>query len=138
MKPRKKGGRKPLARGAPRLLGYHGGTDGHLYAAAFAALAEQYGPFTLRLVRMEAGRTAAAWVRFVLAQRALTAARRERERGKGRRPSAQALERLSRRVGLEDASYAQALEKLRALAQRNGDGKPTSGAELLARREPRA
>src|SRR5262249_22569134 len=53
---------------------------------------------------------AAAWVRFV------GAARRERERGKGRRPGAREIERLSRRVGLEDGSYGQALAALRDLA----------------------
>jgi hypothetical protein len=52
----------------------------------------------------------------VAAQRALEAARRERERGKGRRPGAREIERLSRRVGLEDNSYAQALAALRDLA----------------------
>src|SRR5262249_44251791 len=30
-KPRKKGGRKPLALGKPRLLGYQGGVDGQAY-----------------------------------------------------------------------------------------------------------
>jgi hypothetical protein len=68
------------------------------------------------LTRLEAGRVAVAWVNFAAATRALTAARREREQGKGRRPSAQTIERLSRRQGLADASYSQALGKLRELA----------------------
>jgi hypothetical protein len=112
---RKKGGRKPLALGKPRLLGYQGGVDGRAYHRAYAALDQEFLLMT-PLLRLEAGRVAVAWVNFVAATRALTAARREREHGKGRRPSAQVIERLSRRQGLADASYSLALGKLRELA----------------------
>ncbi len=72
---------------------------------------------------MEGGRLAASWVRLVAAQRALTALRRERDEGRGRRPNLRALERLSRRVGLEDATYAATLDKLQVLASRPAAGR---------------
>jgi hypothetical protein len=53
------------------------------------------------------------------ATRALVAARRARDRGRGRRPSAQAIERLSRRRALQDMSYSQALDRLRDLVRAN-------------------
>jgi hypothetical protein len=129
-KRRKKGGRTPLTRGKPRLLGRHDGWQGQEYARAYAAAEDDLGPFTSRLLRMEAGRMAAAWVRLVAAQRALAASRRERERGKGRRPGGREIERLSRRAGLEDASYSQAGDKLRELAAQNG--KPAALERYLA------
>jgi hypothetical protein len=131
---RKRHGHKPLARGAVRVLGDHGGAAGRLFRVAYDALAETF-PLTTKLLRLEASRAAAAWGRWVGAQRVLEAARREREQGKGRRPSARNLERLSRRVGLEDTSYAAAVDRLRELSLRNG--KPASVADLVAGRKPR-
>lgn len=53
--------------------------------------------------------------------------------GPGRRPGSRDVERLSRRQGLADGSYAQAVARLEELAGRNGHGSrvPTP-AELLA------
>ncbi len=112
------GGRRRLRAGAPRLLGRHAGRDGRAYARFYAALEADLGPFASELVRFEAGRVAVAMLNLEATTRALAAARRARESGKGRRPSTRDVERLARRQGLADQSYAQALDKLRALVAR--------------------
>jgi len=113
------GGRRLLKGGAPRLLGRHDGLEGWAYRRAFDALAEAFDLPT-PLLRFEAGRVAALRVQLEAATQALTAAQRARRIGRGRRPNAQAIERLARRQGLADGSYSQGLEKLRELAGRNG------------------
>ena len=80
----------------------------------FAMLEAEMGPFT-PLVRLEAWRLAALGVEFTLATRALTAARREREKGKGRRPNPRQIERYARRAGLANLTYTQGLDRLRGL-----------------------
>lgn len=127
------GGRRSLKAGAPRLLGLHDGRDGRAFRRAYAALEVALGPFPPGLLRLEAGRVAVAWANLEAATRALAAARRARERGKGRRPSVRELERLARRQGLADQTYSQALDKLRELAI-GQTRQPRSGAELLALR----
>lgn len=122
-------GRRPLKGGAPRLLSNHGGLEGKDYRRAYDVLAAELGPFT-PLQRMEAGRVAAAWLQLQAATRALTTAQRERRTGKGRRPSARDLERLARRQGLADSTYAQALARLQEQCTSTRKA-PTSGAELL-------
>lgn len=104
----------PLKGGAPRLLDSHGGAAGKAYRRAYDALEADLGPFTA-LGRMEAGRCAAAWVELEAATRALTAARRKRLDGKGRRPNVQLIEKLARRQGLADSTFSQALDKLKEL-----------------------
>lgn len=115
-------GRHRLRAGAPRLLGDHGGHRGRWYGEAWRALRQEFGELT-GLVRLEAGRVCVAWVQYRAATLALEAARRARERGTGRRPGAREIERLARRQGLADQSYAQALDKLRELAARDGAGR---------------
>ena len=112
-KPRK-GPRGALVGGAPRLLGRHDGREGAAYHRAYVALQADLGPFS-PLSRLEAGRVAVAWVQLEATTRALVDAQRLRRLGRGRRPSAAAVERLARRQGLADNSYAQALERLRQL-----------------------
>jgi hypothetical protein len=122
---------RPLKGGAPRLLGNHGGQEGKAYRRHFDALEAEIGPFT-PLQRFEAGRVAAAAVELIAATRTLNAARRDRRLGKGRRPNLQAIERLARRAGLADGSYAAALERLREMARESrGKRRPTSALELL-------
>jgi hypothetical protein len=109
------GQRRRLKGGAPRLLGNHGGAEGAAYRRAYDALEEEYGPFSA-LGRLEAGRVAVAYVQLQATTRALVAEQQKRRRGKGRRPNAQQIERLARRQGLADNSYAQALARLQAMA----------------------
>jgi hypothetical protein len=125
------GGRHSLRHGAPRLLGVHSGPQGRAYGRAYADLVADLGPFPTRLVRFEAGRTALARVNLEAASVALARARDARERGKGRRPNARIIERLSRRQALQDQSYSQALAALRDLMQANGHGQDL--AAVLAR-----
>ncbi len=124
--------RKPLKGGAPRLYGNHSGTEGRAYRVAYDTLAAEFA-LTTPLLRFEAGRVAALMVQLTLTTRALVAAQRHRRAGRGRRPNVQQIERLARRQGLSDASYSQAVDKLRdlAAAQRNGHG--ASIDELLRR-----
>jgi hypothetical protein len=117
------GGRAPLKDNAPRFLGTHEGKPGRAYRRAYDTLAAEFGPFDRPLLRFEAGRVAIAMLNVEAATRALATARREREQGRGRRPSARDLERLSRRQALQDQSYSQALDRLRELAKGNGHGR---------------
>jgi len=107
--------RKALKGQAPRLLGNHGGRAGKDYRRAWDTLAEGLGPFDSRLLRFEAGRAAVAMINLEAATRALATARTARERGRGRRPSAQQLERLQRRQALQDGTCGQVLDRLREL-----------------------
>jgi hypothetical protein len=118
-------GRRCLRADAPRLLGKHDGVRGRWYREAWRALVADHGPLS-GLARLEAGRTAVAWVQYRAATVALEDARRQREAGRGRRPSPRLIERLARRQGLADQSYSAALDKLRALvvARQNGRGDP--------------
>jgi hypothetical protein len=109
--------RTPLQDGSPRILDNHNSVEGRIYRQGYRLLAQDLGPFETPLLRAEAGRVAVHFVNLQVATRAIMAARRERRVGRGRRPSARDLERLSRRQALADASYGQALEKLRALVQ---------------------
>jgi hypothetical protein len=127
------GGRRPLKARAPRLLGKHDGAAGRAYSRNYQALAAELGPFDRPLLRFEAGRVALAMLNVEVASRALATARRTREQGTGRRPSARDLERLSRRQALQDQSYSQALDRLRTLVAGNGHAhRVPTPAELLA------
>jgi hypothetical protein len=129
---RRRSGTRPLKGGAPRLLDNHGGATGKSYRRCFDALVAEYGPLS-DLGRLEAGRVAAAWVELEAAGRALTAARRARITGKGRRPSESLIMRFSKRRGLADSTYSQALDKLKELTAATRKRQPTSGRELLER-----
>jgi hypothetical protein len=98
----------------------------------YAALEVDYGPFTSELVRMDAGRVALSWVNLRAATEALDAARLL-TRGHGRRPSPKHIERLARRQGLADMSYAAALDKFRALVGANG--KPLDLARAIQQQQ---
>jgi hypothetical protein len=113
-------GKRRLKADAPRLLGKHDGEAGRAFRRHYDGLEAELGPFRSHLLRFEAARVAVAGVNLEAATRALATARRARESGKGRRPSPRDLERLSRRQGLADATYSQALDKLRALARADG------------------
>ena len=111
---------RALRSGAPRLLGFHGGTRGRWYAGHFQALSHRLGPFKESAVREYAGAVAVAWVGWREATEALTEAQRLRRDGKGRRPSTAQLARLQRRQGLQWQTYDQALRRLEELARGNG------------------
>ena len=72
-------------------------------------------------------------VNLTAASRALEAARRQRTTGKGRRPSERRIERLARRVRLEDGSYQAALDRLRELTA--AARRPLSLADVIAARK---
>lgn len=111
------GGRRRLKAGAVRLLGHHDGVTGRAFRRAYDAFSLEFD-ISSPLLRLEASRAAVAWANLEIATRALELARRKRATGAGRRPGARDLERAARRQGLADASYAQAVERLRELAAR--------------------
>jgi hypothetical protein len=126
------GGKRRLKGGAARLRGRHDGLAGRAFRRSYDALAEEFD-LSSPLARLEASRVAAAWVNVAASTRALEVARRARANGRGRRPGSRDLERASRRQGLGDASYSQALARLRELV---GERRSPSLAEMLAQRKP--
>jgi hypothetical protein len=125
------GSRRALKGGAPRLLDHHGGTEGKAYRRAFDALDAEFGPLT-PLGCLEAGRTAAAYLQLQTTTRALVGAQRKRRLARGRTLNPKDLERLARRQGLADASYSQALDKLRELTA-PAKRRTTTPEDLVAR-----
>jgi hypothetical protein len=123
------GKRRALSGGQPRMLSDHRSPEGAQYRSAFEALKAEHGPFHTATLRFAAGRVALLEVSLTASSRALDAARRQRAIGKGRRPSERQLERLARRVGLDDGSYQAALDRLREMA---GARKPLDLAQRLA------
>ena len=124
-------GKRPLKSQAPRLLGYHGGAEGKAYRRAYDALGTELGPFRNEYVRYEAGRVAIARMQFERATRELVFMQRQRRQGRGRRPNLQQIERLARRQGLADGSYAQAIRRLEELVSRDGHA-PDLARQLAA------
>jgi hypothetical protein len=110
-------GKRPLKRGAYRLLGHHGGVEGKAFRRFYDALEAAYGPFSTALVRFEASRTAVAAVQVERTTRELVAAQRKRRIGRGRKPNERQVERLARRQGLADGSYAAAVKRLEELTR---------------------
>jgi hypothetical protein len=100
-----------------------------MFRRAYADLAGEFD-LSSSFLRFEAGRVAALRVQLEASTRALVDAQRARRIGRGRRPNADKIERLSRRQGLADGSYAQALARLEQLAPRAH--KPASIADLAA------
>jgi hypothetical protein len=88
------------------------------------------------LVRQELARVCYRRVRWCQAVRQLEQAERERDEGKGRRPSAMEIERWKRREGREDKSYHAAVEAFRVLARGEARERlgPTSGVEIVRAR----
>lgn len=129
------GGPRTLLRGAPRLLGNHGGHEGAVYRQMFAALEAELGPFT-DLERLEAGRVAVAWLQLQTATASLVAAQRKRRNARfadklGRKKTDRQMERLARRQGLADQTFSQAIDKLRELTKRRA--KTPTVADLVAK-----
>ena len=111
------GGRSTLKDRKPRLLDRHNGTEGRLYGRIYAELEAAFGPFSSAYVRFEAGRVAISRMQLEHATRELTRVQRARRTGKGRRPNDRQVERLARRQGLADGSYAAAVKRLEELVQ---------------------
>jgi hypothetical protein len=122
----------------PRLLGRHDGAAGHVYRREWAALREAYD-LNPPLARLLAGRVCVAAVNLSASTAALVDARRALARESGRRPSGRDLERLARRQGLAEGSYHQALDRLRALVERDrafGYAARVGASPLAALRQP--
>jgi hypothetical protein len=74
---------------------------------------------------------AAAWAEWRACSEALEEARQKREHGLGRRPSAAAIARLQKRMGLALADYNQGLTRLQELC---GTSRLPSIGELVQQR----
>ena len=119
------GGKRRLRAGLGRLYPDHRAVEAVAHRRLFAALETELGPLS-PLARREAWRAAALGVECEAAMLALAEARRERRTGKGRKPSPRDVERLARRAGLANLTYAGAVDRLRAMA---GPRKPLTVAE---------
>jgi hypothetical protein len=115
------GGRRRLSAGLQRLYPDHREVEAVAHRRLFSALEAELGPFT-PLARLEAWRLAALGVEFTLATRALAVTRREREKGRGRRPGPRLIERYARRARLANLSYSQGLDRLRAMVAQKANG----------------
>jgi hypothetical protein len=120
-------GRRRLRDDAPRMLPHHDGARGKWYRQAWMALREELGPLS-GLKRLEAARVALAWVNLREAQFTLELARRKRAASNGKHPSITSVEKLARRQGLADQSYALAMNNLRERFPRSG---PASIGDLV-------
>ena len=109
------GGKRRAGAGLPRLLCRLDGVQGYAYRAFGAALARDLGlaPSDTALMA-EVGMVARCWLEYGSASRALDEARRAREAGKGRRPSASAVDRLAHRAHVAQQAYSVALAALKA------------------------
>ena len=115
-------GRSPLKGRAPRLLDHHGGMEGRAYRKAYDGLEAMFGPFRHDFIRFEAGCTAVARLQLERSTRELVMAQRKRRVGRGRKPNERQIERLARRQGLADGTYAAAVKRLEELMQRTALG----------------
>lgn len=84
----------------------------------FAQLEQRLGPFDDVLVQYAAGVVMFA-LEFQTASADVQRAQAARTLGKGRRPTAGAIERLKRRQGLSWTSYTQSLHQLEELAKKS-------------------
>jgi|SRR5882724_9441606 len=124
------GGRGRIKGGFTRMLGRHDGWEGRAFGRARDDLMAEFSLST-GVLKFEASRVAMLRVQLEAANRALVEAQRTRRDGRGRRPSPRQIERLSRRLGLADNSYAQAFERLREMA--TVQRRPPTPAEVLHR-----
>lgn len=120
------GGRRRLAADRPRTRDRADGPEAPLERRTWDGLRTEFN-LTRPLARLLAARVIVAVVNADCSTRALAAARRQREQGRGRRPSPRVLERLARRQGLDEATLGQALARLQTTAPaRKGHGRAVS------------
>ena len=117
------GGKRRLTADRPRTRDRANGPEAPLERRTWDGLRAEFD-LSRPLARLLASRVIVAVVNADASTRALAAARRQREQGRGRRPSPRALERLAKRQGLDEGMLGQALDRLRALAPaaQNGAG----------------
>ena len=113
-------GKRALKGGVPRVFGNHLSHDGRSYSRAYQDLEIAFGPFTSNHVKFEASRVAVLRLQWEHWTKELATAQGKRRNGRGRRPSPREVERLARRQGLADGSYAAALQRFEGLVKRTG------------------
>jgi len=126
------GGKRPLKGGLPRLFADCRSVPARACRRHYDGLRQRY-ELTDRVTLDFAAGVASAYGSWRAVTAQLTATERLRVTGKGRRPSAQAVERLRRRQGLEWSKYESALRPLEELASASRKA-PTNARELLEQR----
>ena len=101
----------------------HGGARGRWFREQFGALEARFGLFD-SVARHYAAGVAVLWCDFRQDTLALEEAENARRKGRGRRPSTQAVARLKRRQGLSWGSYDSALRRLEELMVTRGTRRP--------------
>jgi hypothetical protein len=122
-------GRRRLSKNKPRLLGRHDGWRGREYDREWSA--NGGAELTSQVLRNALGEACVRKVRWIASSQALREAERQREKGRGRRPSTGAIERLKRREGIDSVGYRKALVMFWELA-RERSLRPASVSELVA------
>ena len=101
----------------------------------FRALEIKYGPFADRVVRAQARLTCEAWLQADAASGAAIETTSKRQRGTGRRPSAQQVSRSMKRSAMQLGTYDVALRRLEQMA---GASKPLDLARAIQAATERA
>src|SRR5262245_59395271 len=107
--------RKRLSNGILALYPDNRVRKARRYVEHYTALGHRFD-LTDALVRDFAAATADAWASWRAIKAELEAVEGKRERGRGRRPNRQAVERLRRREGLQWQKYEGSLRRLEELA----------------------
>ncbi len=123
--------RSPLVSGMERVYPDHRRGEARECSGHFQDLAQRFDLSDALARRLAIG-ASVAWASWRRVTRELHQVQAARENGRGRRPSAQAVERLRRRQALQWSSYDAALKRLGEAARGNGHGRPTL-AEIRAR-----
>lgn len=108
-----------LPSGVPRRFSDHRRPAGVLYREHYRQLESELGSFTgSEILRGLAADAAAIKVRLIVSEKAWEEATAARQRGRGRRPSESNIRALAKRCGLEQQSYAAALDRLMKAVER--------------------
>lgn len=126
------GGRRRLVGGFRAWLPDHRRHDGRTFRRFLDSAQEIVGSPTSERLRVEVERYAVAGVAYEQAAREWAAVVDRRERGRGRRPAARAVERAARRLGLADQTLKDATARLEEVAAAAARGRNGHGADPLA------
>jgi hypothetical protein len=129
------GGRRRLRDNLERMLPDHRSALGQELRREHRALVTSLAIDGDVLLQREANRVAWLGVRSRESGRVWGLLIEKRRSGRGRRPSPRALERARRAAALDDASYSQALDRLRQLVKGNGHGHDLASIVTAAHRE---
>ena len=104
----------------PRLFPDLRSKEARAYKGHFLTILDRYGPFSDRDTWWQAGHLAMGRLQYEWSTLELTAAQLKRRQGKGRRPSAQQVERHARRQGKNQMTYSAMQRDFKESVKSNG------------------